>query len=404
MRAALGALVLCSGSAGALWLAFHSRGRHRSLALSGVSTKFDWDLLNNSSSALLAEGPKLRSDAWFENLVTIPNSCILKRVGSHMAATALWASAVVCADYAAPWTLPVVNPTPLQVLGTAISLLLAFRTSQSYDRYWNGRDVWSDVWFSCRGLKRNIVAWSDDRFRAPGLCLVALYPIVLVYHLRSELSEPEAMRELEVALDSFTDRLAAPHRLSVACLGRLNQSSTNLPLTILEDLTVLVRTARNEGGAFDQGEFAVSIFESHVDRLSRALCNAEKIVTTPVPPSYTRHTSRLLTLYSLALPLILVNLDPPWIALPCVLLVSWALFALEEIGKIIEVSAPCTSNFKSRLFISRIHLRSLSVPTQRTWVLTSPSKGMPFSLPTMSCQSLHLCRLPLQFRQSKRHG
>ena len=54
-----------------------------------------------------------------------------------------------------------------------------------------------------------------------------------------------------------------------------------------------------------------------------------------MPLHYARHTSRFLSLWTLALPLALV--DPLGLfAVPATALISWALFGLREIGTLIE--------------------------------------------------------------------
>ena len=67
-----------------------------------------------------------------------------------------------------------------------------------------------------------------------------------------------------------------------------------------------------------------------------AIGDAEAISGTPVPLSYSRHTSRLLSIWTLCSPLILVTALPLPLVPPSVLLLSWMLLATEEIGHIIE--------------------------------------------------------------------
>ena len=71
---------------------------------------------------------------------------------------------------------------------------------------------------------------------------------------------------------------------------------------------------------------------------------AERLVGTPVPLSYSAHTSRFLSIWCFTLPLTLVGLPGPAggsvvapLGVPIVMfLVCWALFATEEIGHVIE--------------------------------------------------------------------
>ena len=70
--------------------------------------------------------------------------------------------------------------------------------------------------------------------------------------------------------------------------------------------------------------------------LQDAIGDAEAIAGTPVPLSYSRHTSRLLSIWTLGSPIILVQSMPLLLVPPATALLSWMLLATEEIGHIIE--------------------------------------------------------------------
>jgi len=142
-------------------------------------------------------------DGRFRNLASLPRSKVLKRTASHLTFTSGWTILCVLVDYAQPGTLPNLDSTPLQVVGTAISLLLAFRTSQSYDRYWEGRGIWMETWSCCRSLKRAVVAglWDapgvsatargtlDADASAIAVALIATFPLALIHHLRDQFGD-----------------------------------------------------------------------------------------------------------------------------------------------------------------------------------------------------------------------
>ncbi|KAF9988200.1 hypothetical protein BGZ75_009819 [Mortierella antarctica] len=44
----------------------------------------------------------------------------------------------------------------ISVMGLVVSLLLVFRTNTAYDRYWEGRRLWSQMTLSIRNLTRSI--------------------------------------------------------------------------------------------------------------------------------------------------------------------------------------------------------------------------------------------------------
>ena len=67
------------------------------------------------------------------------------------------------------------------------------------------------------------------------------------------------------------------------------------------------------------------------------LSESEKILYTPIPISYTRHTSRILTLWLLTLPFSL------WLQLgaamiPAMFILGWLMLGVDEIG--IEIEEP----------------------------------------------------------------
>lgn len=72
-----------------------------------------------------------------------------------------------------------------------------------------------------------------------------------------------------------------------------------------------------------------------VGSLGDSVSNADKILRTPVPLSYSRHTSRFLTIWSGTLPLALVG-QLGLVTLPVVAITCWCLFGIEEIGHLIE--------------------------------------------------------------------
>lgn len=53
----------------------------------------------------------------------------------------------------------IIPPTIPAILGTCISLLLAFRTSQAYDRWWEARKAWGSIVNNSRNLVRQAIAY-----------------------------------------------------------------------------------------------------------------------------------------------------------------------------------------------------------------------------------------------------
>lgn len=63
-------------------------------------------------------------------------------------------------------SIPMTVPT---VLGTIISLLLAFRSNQAYDRWWEARIIWGAIVNDSRTLARQILSLMDEPYEADAI-------------------------------------------------------------------------------------------------------------------------------------------------------------------------------------------------------------------------------------------
>ena len=60
-------------------------------------------------------------------------------------------------------SIPIAVPT---ILGTVISLLLAFKSNQAYDRWWEARTIWGAIVNDTRTLTRQLFTFIDDPYGA----------------------------------------------------------------------------------------------------------------------------------------------------------------------------------------------------------------------------------------------
>eukprot|EP00878_Enallax_costatus_P036830 GHUV01041396.1.p1 GENE.GHUV01041396.1~~GHUV01041396.1.p1 ORF type:complete len:319 (+),score=66.40 GHUV01041396.1:337-1293(+) len=82
-------------------------------------------------------------------------------------------------------------------------------------------------------------------------------------------------------------------------------------------------------------EHTVVRLEENLSSLSQSLSSCDRILNTPIPLSYTRHTARFLILWLMLLPLALWGLCG-WLMVPIVATISFVLLGIEEIGVQIE--------------------------------------------------------------------
>ena len=89
----------------------------------------------------------------------------------------------------------------------------------------------------------------------------------------------------------------------------------------------------------------------YVDSLSGCIGAAERLIQTPVPLTYARHTSRFLTLFCASAPWFLVA-DLGLYVVPFVVMLTWSLFGILEIGMTIE--EPFQRALKLELFADAV--------------------------------------------------
>jgi putative membrane protein len=92
----------------------------------------------------------------------IPVSYVFGKIKKEVLMVAVYAITVYCIhqyynfkDVSIPLTVPT-------ILGTIISLLLAFRSNQAYDRWWEARILWGGIVNDCRTFARQILTFVDS--------------------------------------------------------------------------------------------------------------------------------------------------------------------------------------------------------------------------------------------------
>lgn len=274
------------------------------------------------------------SEAWLTNLLTTGQSRVLERISGHLAATitvaAAWGTAfeasrlgVMPDPVNAAVQASALPEMPHGIVGSFIGLLLAFRTGQAYDRFWEARTLWDGVFSHVRSTVR--LASACNSAQTPLIVgLSAALPYAFKQHLRGERNVDELM---EAA------RLASGESRSAPLVQQLTAAAQqpNVALAVLDCLTRAILPMRTE-----QSELVWWQLDEGIKELIVILGKMERIRGTPVPLSYSRHTSRFFSVYTFTLPLALCSKINPWLLPPVVGVVSWVIFATEEIGHIIE--------------------------------------------------------------------
>ena len=192
---------------------------------------------------------------------------------------------------------------PLQlptILGSSIALLLAFKTSQSYDRWWEARKIWGAIVNDSRRLVLQVRAFVPDEFLRPRaldspLRTMAHRQIAWCYCLGQSLR----------GLDPTAGLSAYLTESDLASLQR----HTNKPLALLALHTDQAKALYQQGAlnAYQQVQLDATLV-----RLCDAMGQAERIKTTVFPVSYRLLVYFFIYLFLMTLSLGLVKTIGLW--------------------------------------------------------------------------------------------
>lgn len=198
--------------------------------------------------------------------------------------------------------------------GFALSLLLAFRTNHAYDRWWEARKIWGGVVNRTRDIVRQGLVF----FRPEDVALKEIlakwaisFPKVLMCHLRESGSVQQELQDL-LAPEELRALLASAHRPNFA----------------IQMMAETCRQSKIDSVTRMRMDVNLSFFED-------AMGSCERILRTPIPLSYTRHTSRFLLVWLIMLPFTLWAAYS-WTAIVLSGIFGFLMLGIDEIGVQIE--------------------------------------------------------------------
>jgi putative membrane protein len=223
-------------------------------------------------------------------------------------------------------TLPL---TAFTLTSPALGLLLVFRTNSSYKRWDEARKNWGMNINHTRDLCRLANCFYDDSNTPAGkrdddLNYVALCTWAFVRSMKRHLS-PEEEDEAAFRMELYEKLPKQQAQMIIDAAHRPNRA--------LQDLSYAVDSLPMHFVRKNEVQNAVTIFEDN-------LGSSERILTSPVPLFYSRHLSRMLTVWLLLLPLGLYDVfSSSWnhaAMIPAIAVISTMLFGIEEIGTQLE--------------------------------------------------------------------
>ncbi|GMH38011.1 hypothetical protein BSKO_05895 [Bryopsis sp. KO-2023] len=212
---------------------------------------------------------------------------------------------------------------PVSFIGSALFFLLVFRTNSSYDRWWEGRNLWANIMSTCRNLGRQAAVLITDKHLARELIQWTMaFPVILAAHLRGEKSTA-VLDGAEMTQNDISNILNAEH----------------MPLYVLMRITTILRICVKRNLLSD---FQLTMLDENLASFQSYIAGVERIMKTPMPFAYVAHLRSFMVLWLAALPFALIH-DLRWVVIPICIVIGFAIMGIEAIG--VEIENPFGRDF-----------------------------------------------------------
>jgi putative membrane protein len=212
---------------------------------------------------------------------------------------------------------------PLSLFGSAIGVVLAFRNSTSYARWWEARTLWGSIVNNSRSWARLVTTTMRNREpKDPELLQMrqrlVYYQIAWVHALRQHLRK----------LDPLSDAAAFVPPEEIEDL----RDEKNVPVAIQQRQSILLRDAL-DAGWIDLAQWHA--MNQSLDDLVDAQGGAERIKNTPMPRQYDYLPQLFAQMFCFLLPLVMVS-SMGWFTPLGSTLVGFIFLSLDKIGRDLE--------------------------------------------------------------------
>ncbi|MFC6097032.1 bestrophin family protein [Flavobacterium qiangtangense] len=211
--------------------------------------------------------------------------------------------------------IPIAIPT---IIGTVISLLLAFKSNQAYDRWWEARMIWGAIVNDSRTLLRQVIGFYKDpdfsveanEFKES----FAKRQAAWCYSLGQALRGKDPLKPIKHLLTADEFRYVSKHK--------------HVPNAILILHSRALKIAKDQGkiNTYQQVEI-----DNTLTRLCDSMGKCERIKNTVFPTTYSLYIRFTLCLFIMLLPFGLTNLVG-WLQIPLVTTIAAAFFLVEKMA------------------------------------------------------------------------
>lgn len=224
-----------------------------------------------------------------------------------------------------------VVPIPVvAILGTALAIILGFKNSSAYERWWEARKIWGGIVNESRTLTRQVLTIVDPRNIPPGLWADSIQVV------RRQLAWINA---LKLQLREVTDRPSWEKEVG----GHLSQEDFEAIMVRTNKVTTLAMIQGDQikemNARDDLDTFSYIQMDDTLTRLTDLQGRCERIKSTPLPRPYDYYTMAFLNLFIIFFPFAFIRelsaLDEAYLIFPITILAGWMFYQIYVLGKVL---------------------------------------------------------------------
>ncbi|MCH2032855.1 MAG: hypothetical protein MK202_04960 [Tenacibaculum sp.] len=202
-------------------------------------------------------------------------------------------------------------------LGTSITLLLSFKLSQSYDRWWEARKIWGAIVNDSRSFVTQLLNYTNPQAKDT-VTKMALRQIAWCYLFADNLREKDTENSIAKYVPEDEKDILRGHN--------------HKPLSILNKHSNDLNTLHRNG---DLNYFQQVQIDSTIVRLCESMGKAERIKKTVFPKTYRLTLRFFIFVFLFLLSLSFMNFEM-WIGIPVLIVISIPFLLLEKIAKNVQ--------------------------------------------------------------------
>jgi putative membrane protein len=257
-------------------------------------------------------------------------------VNGSIATALTYYNGMVASDFASQLT---IGGTAMAGATTAIGILAGFRVHASYARFDEARCIMGEINNAARDLAGNSLMWLETTHQKDRMLnLIKAFPISVHWLLNDKgghylLSKRDEDYEEQLDAEYYAEMLDIFEDDQDPDFVRIIEASrkgTNVPLAIASGMRQTIASNKEFTDAIYNREM-----DEQVQRLVGCLGMCERVLRTPLPVCFTRHSSRLFFLWSNLLPFAMYG-SLGLATAPASLMVSWAILGIEDVGVQLE--------------------------------------------------------------------